>query len=122
MAILSSLKMKLLIPVVLILIASGIFYALTQSQNLAGGESNIRTPNLQSIASFPKPGKPTTQLGSVDVLLVKLKHRLEIEPDDVDGWVLLSKSYYHLSRLSEANEAFEKAKALGYTGNWEPLP
>ena len=68
------------------------------------------------------PGKLATQPELVEVLLIKLKHRLRIEPDDVDGWVLLSKSYYHLNRLNEANEAFEKAKTLGYTGDWQPLP
>ena len=64
----------------------------------------------------------TTDLEPVDVLLVGLKQRLEAQPDDVDGWVLLSKSYYHLNRMEEAGAAFEKAKALGYTGSWQPLP
>jgi cytochrome c-type biogenesis protein CcmH len=70
------------------------------------------------------PGKQdsATDLESVDVLLVGLKQRLEAQPDDADGWVLLSKSYYHLNRLEEAKAAFEKAKALGYTGSWQPLP
>jgi len=63
-----------------------------------------------------------TDLEPVDVLLVGLKQRLEAQPDDVDGWVLLSKSYYHLNRWEEAEAAFEKAKALGYTGSWQPLP
>jgi len=54
--------------------------------------------------------------------LVGLKQRLEAQPDDVDGWILLSKSYFHLNRREEAEEAFEKAKALGYTGSWQPLP
>ena len=56
------------------------------------------------------------------LLLIGLKQRLEIKSDDVDGWVLLSKSYFHLNRLNEANEAFEKAKTLGYSDNWKPLP
>jgi len=64
----------------------------------------------------------TTDIEPVDVLLVGLQQRLEAQPDDVDGWVLLSKSYYHLNRMEEAEAAFEKAKALGYTGSWQPLP
>jgi len=72
----------------------------------------------------PTPGSQgaATGIESVEVMLVGLKQRLEAQPDDVDGWVLLSKSYYHLNRLEEATAAFEKAKALGYTGNWQPLP
>jgi len=120
LAILSSLKMKLLIPVVLILVASGIFYALTLSKIPTAGDSSYETLNLQSLSSFRKVSKPATQLESVDILLIKLKKRLEREPDDADGWLLLSKSYYHLNRLNEANEVFEKAKSLGYNGNWEP--
>jgi cytochrome c-type biogenesis protein CcmH/NrfG len=91
-------------------------------KNSAAGESDFGAPKLQSIASFPMPGKPATQPELVEVLLIKLKHRLKIEPDDVDGWVLLSKSYYHLNRLNEANQAFEKAETLGHTGDWQPLP
>lgn len=122
MAILSSLKMKFAIFIALMIAAFGAYHVLTQSQNPAAGDSGFATQNLQSIASFPKVSKPTTQLGSVEVLLIGLKQRLEIKPDDVDGWVLLSKSYFHLNRLNEANEAFEKAKTLGYSGNWKPLP
>jgi len=66
--------------------------------------------------------KSSADLESVDVLLVGLKQRLAAQPDDVDGWVLLSKSYYHLNRREEAEAAFEKARALGYTGSWQPLP
>jgi cytochrome c-type biogenesis protein CcmH len=75
-------------------------------------------------SATPTPGKQdsATDLESVDVLLVGLKQRLEAQPEDVDGWVLLSKSYYHLNRWEEAEAAFEKARALGYTGNWQPLP
>jgi cytochrome c-type biogenesis protein CcmH len=63
-----------------------------------------------------------TSVAPVDELLVGLKQRLESQPNDVGGWVLLSKSYYHLDRWKEADEAFEKAKALGYRGSWQPLP
>jgi cytochrome c-type biogenesis protein CcmH len=76
-----------------------------------------------SVTSSPPDSQAAaTDLESVDVLLVGLKQRLAAKPDDVDGWVLLSKSYYHLNRLEEAKAAFEKAKALGYTGSWQPLP
>ena len=126
LAILHTLKMKLAIPIALMIAASGTYYVLTQPQISAGGDStwdsSYGTPSLQSIASFPKASQSTTQLDSVDVLLIRLKQRLEIEPDDVDGWLLLSKSYYHINRLTEANQAFEKAKTLGYTGIWKPLP
>jgi cytochrome c-type biogenesis protein CcmH len=77
---------------------------------------------IPSVTSTSVNQDSATGLESVDVLLVGLKQRLEKQPDDVDGWILLSKSYYHLNRLKEAKAVFEKAKALGYTGNWKPLP
>jgi cytochrome c-type biogenesis protein CcmH len=122
LAILSTLKMKLAIPVVLIITVSGAYYVLNQSQNPEGADSSFEIQDLQSLSTFPKVSKSTPQLESVEVMLIKLKNRLENGPDDVDGWILLSKSYYHLNRLNEANEAFEKAKTLGYTGNWKPSP
>ena len=63
-----------------------------------------------------------TGVAPVDELLLGLKQRLQSQPNDVDGWVLLSKSYYHLNRGQEADAAFQKAKALGYRGSWQPLP
>lgn len=74
------------------------------------------------VTSTPDNQGSTTEIESVDVLLVGLKQRLEAQPGDVEGWVLLSKSYYHLGRWEEAEAAFEKARALGYTGSWQPLP
>lgn len=115
-------KIILAILFALIMAASGAFLVSTQSQNPVAGAGNFETQSLQSLASFPKVSQSTTQLDSVEVLLSGLKQRLENEPDDADGWLLLSKSFDHLDRLGEAKIAFEKARALGYTGNWKPLP
>ena len=122
MAIHPSLKLKLVVVIALMIAASGVYLVLTQSQNPVAGVGNYGTRDLQSISTFPKVSKSTSQLESVEVFLIRLKNRLEIEPDDVDGWLLLSKSYDHLDQLVEAKMAFEKAKTLGYTGNWKPLP
>lgn len=115
-------KIILAILFALIMAASGAFLVSTQSQNPVAGAGNFETQSLQSLASFPKVSQSTTQLDSVEVLLSGLKQRLENAPDDADGWLLLSKSFDHLDRLGEAKIAFEKARALGYTGNWKPLP
>jgi cytochrome c-type biogenesis protein CcmH len=62
------------------------------------------------------------ELGSVAEMLEGLKRRLQTDTDDVDGWILLAKSYFYLNRQAEAQDAFEQAQAAGYTGNWKPLP
>ncbi|MFK8051290.1 MAG: tetratricopeptide repeat protein [Halioglobus sp.] len=65
--------------------------------------------------------KSADKVDSVDVLLDGLIQRLEREPEDVDGWVLLGKSYHHLGRWDESAAAFDMAKTLGYTGAPPPL-
>ncbi|WP_054113573.1 tetratricopeptide repeat protein [Marinagarivorans algicola] len=58
--------------------------------------------------------------GAIDQLLVGLRKRLEQEPNDTNGWVLLAKSYHHLDRWHEAEKAAAKARALGYEGDIFP--
>jgi cytochrome c-type biogenesis protein CcmH len=56
-----------------------------------------------------------TSLGSVASMVEGLAARLEDEPDDADGWILLARSYLHIGRHAEALDAYEHARALGKT-------
>jgi hypothetical protein len=118
----TSSRFKLLILIALTLIALGIYF--TVSRLSSPVEEDLMSDFKINQPEAPTSGSPgsTASLAPVDVLLVGLKQRLEKQPNDVDGWILLSKSYYHLNRWREAREVFEKAQALGYTGNWKPLP
>jgi cytochrome c-type biogenesis protein CcmH len=117
-----SLKLIISILIALALTAVVTYFATTQLSNPVERDLMREFKATPSVTSTSANQDSATDLESVDVLLVGLKQRLEAQPDDVDGWVLLSKSYYHLSRFKEAESAFEKAKALGYTGSWQPLP
>lgn len=55
----------------------------------------------------------TRQLASVDSMLDGLEQRLQQQPDDGKGWLLLAKSYRHMDRLEDARRAYQKADALG---------
>ena len=116
------LKLKISILVALTLSALGIYFVIEQSSDPV--EQDLMREFMASPAVTATTDKQDSSTGvaPVDELLVGLKQRLESQPNDVDGWVLLSKSYYHLDRWKEADEAFEKAKGLGYRGNWQPLP
>jgi len=119
-----SLKLKVSILVALTLAALGIYFLIEQSSNPVEQDlmqEFMASPAVTATATTDKQDS-ATGVAPVDELLVGLKQRLESQPNDVDGWVLLSKSYYHLDRWKEADEAFEKAKALGYRGSWQPLP
>lgn len=53
------------------------------------------------------------KVASVTSLLGKLEARLEDDPNDAKGWLLLARSYDHLGRSADANSAYEKAVSLG---------
>jgi cytochrome c-type biogenesis protein CcmH len=47
--------------------------------------------------------------GKMNLLLAKLKKRLETQPDKIDGWLLLGQSLANLRRYAEASNAFKRA-------------
>lgn len=87
-------------------------YALLGSPNELTGES--RQPHR---AQFNSGSASNNQSGmsvaSVGKLVGGLKDRLQQEPDDAKGWLLLARSYEHLGRYQDASEAYEHAKSLG---------
>lgn len=58
------------------------------------------------------PGTPPAA-GSIPSLVDGLAARLEKNPEDGKGWLLLAKSYEHLNRLDDARDAYARAAALG---------
>jgi cytochrome c-type biogenesis protein CcmH len=67
-------------------------------------------------AFSPLATKPedTHQLSGeqVNEMIVKLQHRLEREPDNAEGWVILARTYYTMRKFPEATAAYEKLIAL----------
>jgi cytochrome c-type biogenesis protein CcmH len=58
-----------------------------------------------------QPANPMTQQG-IDANVAALAKRLEANPNDAEGWVMLGRSYLNLKRYSEATGAYAKATAL----------
>jgi cytochrome c-type biogenesis protein CcmH len=56
----------------------------------------------------PAPAGPA----SMEAAVAKLTERLQANPDDADGWILLGRSYVTLKRYPEAAEALRRALAL----------
>jgi cytochrome c-type biogenesis protein CcmH len=48
----------------------------------------------------------------VDDMAAKLAAKLQKEPDNAEGWVMLARTYYALNRYDDAAPAFEKALTL----------
>jgi cytochrome c-type biogenesis protein CcmH len=57
----------------------------------------------------------------VDEMVVSLQERLEENPDDVEGWILLGRSYQSMKLYDEAIAAFEKAVELEQGQNSQTL-
>ncbi len=68
------------------------------------GQSQVPTAETQ-------PGNPMTQQG-IDANVAALAKRLEENPNDAEGWVMLGRSYVTLKRYNEATGAYAKAAAL----------
>lgn len=70
-----------------------------------------------SAALYHYIGQPGVPSGAgttpaVDDMLVTLQKRLEDNPDDVNGWILLGRSYQTMKRFDEAIASFETAVEL----------
>jgi len=85
------------------------FYALLGSPETVSTDSG-KDRHLNAAA---RTGQSNGSLGTVASLVDGLRERLEREPDDASGWLLLAQSYHHLGRQIEAIDAYQRAKSLG---------
>ncbi|MFC3099190.1 tetratricopeptide repeat protein [Alteraurantiacibacter palmitatis] len=54
---------------------------------------------------------PSEQQEMAEGMVARLAARLEREPANVDGWIMLMRSYRHLGRDAEARQAYDRAVA-----------
>ena len=98
----------LLVPVMTVVL----YVDLGTPQLAAAGAVNARMPiGMQSSAEIRRAKQGNVD--SVSSLVSGLASRLEKNPEDAGGWLLLAKSYKHLDRRADAAAAYESAKALG---------
>jgi len=95
----------LLVPVLAIVI-----YAVTGDPDSADAGPGTMPP--AATRSQP-PASKQDGIAPVANLVDGLAARLEHEPDDAGGWLLLAKSYRHLDRREDARSAYLKARDLG---------
>lgn len=73
---------------------------------------------MQIAAAPQDAAEQSAQQASIDQLLAALAQRLEQNPNDVDGWALLGRSYFAMQRFADAAAAYAKANAI--TAQQEP--
>ena len=77
------------------------------------GVSVVGKPPASGAAQNPpgdQPHSPESQ--EMDAMIAGLQARLEQNPEDLDGWMLLARSYKATQRFAEAAAALEKASLL----------
>lgn len=87
----------------LVPIAAAVLYAFL-------GSPDAFSPQAQVAAATANPHDGNS--AQVGDMVAKLAARLEQEPENVEGWVVLARTYYVMKRFPEAARAFEKAVAL----------
>jgi cytochrome c-type biogenesis protein CcmH len=84
--------------------------------NTTGSWRLIDAPPMQAAAEAPRPaaaqGGNDEKLPSMDVMVERLAERLQQEPGDLEGWVMLGRSYFILKRYTDAVQAYANAMAL----------
>lgn len=77
------------------------------------GYVSIGSWKLQDKIANAMPGVPAEHdPGSLDVMAKRLEARLEADPQDVDGWVLLARSQVMLDDFENAARAYRRANQL----------
>lgn len=79
-----------------------------------GTPTAINSVATQTQAASPHTGavKPDQPMPSVAEMIVKIKQRLQENPEDAKGWNLLARSYMHTQQFEEAEQALEKLTTL----------
>jgi cytochrome c-type biogenesis protein CcmH len=102
---LAALVMAILLPLAVL----GIY-------NTTGSWRLIDAPPMQASAESARPAaKPQTggeQAPSMAEMVERLAERMIQEPDNLEGWVMLGRSYFILKRYNEAVQAYANAMAL----------
>lgn len=63
-------------------------------------------------ASSASPSMPSGEMPDIGVALPQLEARLKSKPDDLEGWVLLARTYGTLGRYADAVDAYARALPL----------
>jgi len=110
-AITSTLGSKSAIAVALIvpILAFGLYY------KLGAGEAGLNPENA------PMTVDAKGHNGTLEQQVRKLQDHLQSNPDDLDGWVMLARSYYYMKQYQAATDAFARAVALTNEGEPELL-
>jgi cytochrome c-type biogenesis protein CcmH len=82
-------------------------------QQIGSVELIDRLQQSRTMQSQSPPQAATKPTASIDEMVARLAARLQEQPDDLKGWVMLARSYTILKRYGEAEAAYENVLRLG---------
>lgn len=100
---------------VLPLALAGLVPALTLGVYLASGTPAALVAGAQERAA--DGGAQAATAASMEQAIASLAARLEREPEDLQGWLLLGRAYKSVGRFADAQRALERARALAPEDN-----
>ncbi len=103
-------NVPLLTALAALLLAVGLYLAIGRPD--VASNTSMHVTSSADVAQAASSSEET-KAASVSELLTGLEQRLEENPDDAKGWLLLAKSYDHLGWHGDAATAYDKARALG---------
>jgi cytochrome c-type biogenesis protein CcmH len=78
------------------------------------GSAELIDQIQQARISQTQPAQqPSQPPGSIEDMVAKLAERLQQQPDDLKGWVMLARSYAIMKRYSDSEAAYATALRLG---------
>lgn len=83
----------------------------------------VATVLIVSAVVYSQIGTPVAPQvpATIDEMVASLAGRLERNPDDLDGWAMLGRSYMQLQRYTEAVTAYQRAVELESASNAQTL-
>ncbi len=81
----------------------------SNDETLARLTDYTRSIGTEDHASTAAAGK---QLPDINTMIERLAARLEKSPEDMEGWLMLARSYFHTARYEQAATAFARAVKL----------
>lgn len=63
-------------------------------------------------AAAPHAGMANGEMPPIEEMVAKLEARLEAQPDDLEGWTMMGRSYAFMRRFKDASRAYARAWAL----------
>jgi cytochrome c-type biogenesis protein CcmH len=63
-------------------------------------------------ALLPEADRTAQQIDEINAMVSGLAQRLQSQPDDAEGWLMLGRSYKYMNRYAESAQAFSEAYRL----------